>query len=197
MARARLTSLLHMVKKVSLGTLKQILSGYVVVWRNKIKSSLYYFMQRILFPLKELDIEGRQYLVSLENFPDSSIDQRTFTVHQEYSGYGDFENVRGNLRKVVESINRDIDASMRVILTVADENMDEPLRRKRLEKILKTSESVKEIAERLEDLASTTEAELDTERNEKKRRKLTAHLITTMPLKEWVLVKSLLFPMDD
>jgi len=81
--RNRLNYLSHTIKKLSIVPLRKILFGHVEKWRNKIKSNLYYFIQRFFYPLKELDVEGRRYLVSLENFPDPSMDDRTFTVHQE------------------------------------------------------------------------------------------------------------------
>lgn len=49
-----------------------------------------YFLERLLFPLKELGIEGRRYLVFLEDFPDPTVRNRTFTVLCNSAGFGNF-----------------------------------------------------------------------------------------------------------
>jgi hypothetical protein len=117
-------------------------------------------MQRFLYPLKELGQEGCHYLVFLEDFPDTSVVPRSFTVRSEGAGFGLYGNVRANLLRSLEVIDEGIDVAQRVILTVEDECMNCPERQRRLKQILKTAESLKEIDEGLEQLVSSTSAEL-------------------------------------
>jgi len=129
--RARLTNLLNRVKLLPQGALRRLLSGQVELWRNKVKHGLEYFIQRFLYPLKELGKEGCHYLVFLEDFPDSSVVPRSFTVRSEGPGFGNVNNVRANLLRVVEAVDDDIDVSSRVIMTAEDQCMNFPERRKR------------------------------------------------------------------
>ncbi len=71
--RTRLTNLLNKAKMLRLGSLRKLLQGQVEVWRNKVKHQLEYFLERFLYPLKELSVEGRHYLVFLEDFPDPTL----------------------------------------------------------------------------------------------------------------------------
>ena len=62
---------------------------------------------------------------------------------------------------------------------------------------MKTAESVKEIDERLEDLLSATIDEIVAEDQQEAAHGKKVFLMNSMPLKEWVRVKWLLFPMND
>ena len=140
--------------------MKKLLTGHVVVWRNKLKHCLEYFMERFLFSLKELDVEGRHYLVFLEDFPDNSVVPRTFTVRTEKPGYGNYGDVRVNLLKTVEAIDKDIDLSSRVVMTAQDQRVEHPIKRRTLNKLVKRSETLQELDDGIELIGTATVEEL-------------------------------------
>lgn len=95
--RARLSVLARSLRAMPRCRVKSLLKSRIADWRNRIKHSLEYFLERLLFPLKELGIEGRRYLVFLEDFSDPSIRNRSFTVLCNSAGFGNFSEVRKTL----------------------------------------------------------------------------------------------------
>lgn len=126
--RGRLTELLQCVKTLPTGRLRRRLEGHIAVWRNQTKHHLEYFILRFVFSFKELDIEGRQYLVFLEDFAKPSVGNRTFTVRSEDPGHGSLDSVRMRLFKGVEAIDRDISLCSRILAAAHAPNMTHPLR---------------------------------------------------------------------
>ena len=88
--RARLSALARTLRAMPRSRVKSLLKSSIAGWRNRIKHSMEYFLERLLFPLKELGIEGRRYLVFLEDFPDPTVRNRTFTVLCNSTGFGNF-----------------------------------------------------------------------------------------------------------
>ena len=80
------------IKALPLGTLRSFLQRHVEVWRNTVKHRLEDFIKRFIFPLKELDTEGRLYHVFLEDFADLSVANRTFSVISDCPVYGGFKD---------------------------------------------------------------------------------------------------------
>jgi hypothetical protein len=48
--------------------IRDLLLNKVGPWRNMVSHTLEYFIERFVYPLKELGVEGRRYLVFLEDF---------------------------------------------------------------------------------------------------------------------------------
>ena len=99
-----------------------------MVWRNQAKHHLEYFILRFIFSFKELDVEGRQYLVFLEDFAEPLVGNRTFTVRSGDPGQGSLDGVRTKLFKGVEAANRDISLCSRILVAAHAPNMMHPLR---------------------------------------------------------------------
>ena len=80
LVRGRMNLLNKSIRGLALTGLKDILQSHVKVWRNIVKHRLEDFIKRFLFPLKELDTEGRLYHVFLEGFTDRTLGNRTFSL---------------------------------------------------------------------------------------------------------------------
>lgn len=168
----------------------------MVVWRNKVKHCLDFFIQRFLYPLKELGIEGRRYTVFLENFADPTVTSRTFSFTSESSGFGDIVGVRANLFRAVETIDKDVDTCQRILLTARDKSMEHPSRRQRVPQLVKSAESLRDLDESLAWLATTTEVELAEEDKVRELQRAKAKMLTTVPLTNFVRYKWLLLPIE-
>ena len=103
--RDRLKSLTKRLKQLHWVKMRELLLSKVGVWRNMISHSLEYFIERFLYPLKELGVEGRRYLVFLEDFEDSNIRNRVFTILSNNTGFGDISKVRYKMFSEIETID--------------------------------------------------------------------------------------------
>ncbi len=121
-----------------------------MVWRNQAKHHLEYFILRFIFSFKELDVEGRQYLVFLEDFAEPLVGNRTFTVRSEDPGHGNLEGVRVRLFKSIEAVNQDISLCSRILVTAHVPSMMDPLRCQGLKKVISTMETLKDLLDGLE-----------------------------------------------
>ena len=192
--RGHLTELLQCVRTLPAGKLRRRLEGHTAVWRNQTKHHLEYFIQRFVFPFKELDVEGCQYLVFLEDFADPSVVNRTFTVCSESSRYGDLDGVRMRLLKGVETADRDISLCSRILAAAHDPSMTHPLRCQGLKEVVSTAETLTELLDGLDYLVGVSDAELHGNKIAKDRRQADALASRVLPLKDWVHLKHLLRP---
>jgi hypothetical protein len=98
--------------------IRETLLGKVALWRNMVKHTLEYYIERFIYPLKELGIEGRRYLVFLEDFIDKHINNRVFTVLNNNSGFGDIARVRIKLFNTIDTIDKEIDTCHSILLSL-------------------------------------------------------------------------------
>ena len=90
LVRGRMNLLSKSIKSLALSGLRDLLQSHVKVWRNIVKHRLEDFIKRFLFPLKELDTEGRLYRVFLENFTDRTLGTRSFSLISDGPVYGGY-----------------------------------------------------------------------------------------------------------
>lgn len=111
-ARERLSSLSKALKLLTTGKLRDHLGDSAGVWRNKVKSNLNYYLQRLLFPLKGLGVHGCRYIISLENFTNSNVSPQYFAICGKDSGFGDLVGVRSRLFSVLKTISQETGACL-------------------------------------------------------------------------------------
>ena len=158
--RERLNSLSKALKPVSVSELKGFLEGKLASWRNKVKSNLCYYLQRFLFPLKGLGVQGCRYSVTLGDFTDPSVNPRSFIVSGEDSGFGDLVGVRSRLLNSLETIPKEVEACSTVLLLFSKGELEHPLRSGQVLHLVESASTVKELGESLTALALTSEEEL-------------------------------------
>ena len=176
---------------------KGFLEDKLASWRNKIKSNLSYYLQRLLFPLKGLGVQGCRYSVTLGNFTDPSVNPRSFTLSGEDSGFGDLVGVRSRLFSGLETISEEVEACFAVLLLLNNGQLEHPLRSEQVPRLVDSALTVKELSESLAALAVASEEELHEDAQQRETHRKKVELLATVPLKNFVRYRWLLLPAEQ
>ena len=123
-------------------------------------------MERLLFPLKELGVEGRRYLVFLEDFPDPAVRIRNFTVLCNSAGFGNISEVRWTLFSHLSEISSEVAVASELLTTLSLDALAHPVRHLRVPKLVSEHRSLRELDCDLKTLAETPVEELEEEDRE-------------------------------
>lgn len=195
--REELKGLSKTLKSLPKGEFREHLQGKIAAWRNKIKSNLNYYLQRLLFPLKGLGVHGCRYNISLEHFTNPDIAPRSFTISGEDSGFGDIFGVRTRLFGSLETISRETKACLSMLQPDRQKQMEHPLRCERVPHLVNSAKTMVELDECMTALATATEEELLQEQHAREAQRKKLELLATVPLKNFVRYKWLLLPTEQ
>lgn len=143
LVRGRMKLLNKRIRALPLSSLKSLLQSRVKVWRNIVKHRLEEYIKRFIFPLKELDTEGRLYLVFLEDFADPTMVSRTYSVLSNGPVCGGFNGARVNLDKALEALNKEVDISSKILMTAKDQSMNGPKHQREVLRLVKVSDTLR------------------------------------------------------